>query len=180
MKSLAQLLETPPISIVRRNHGIEHATVHLLTARNANRSIVGRADAKGFFIYGDVATQELQTAAQEAVRRLQTGDAHLAIHPRCGTNLVTAGVLAGIAALLALGRKPSWRKFPNVIVATTFAAYIAPLVGLKLQERITTSPDAHGARIAGIRASRWGNIPVKHVDIEWNETSQVQHPMSNV
>ncbi|MBI3740233.1 MAG: hypothetical protein HY257_00560, partial [Chloroflexi bacterium] len=76
------ILETPPISIVRRNHGIEHATVHILTARHPNLSLIGRADAQGFFIYGAVKTEELKTAAREAIARLQNGEANLAVHPR--------------------------------------------------------------------------------------------------
>ncbi len=163
------ILDTPPISTVRRNHGVEHATVHILTARNPNLSAVGRSDAKGFFIYGDVKTSELKSAALEAVERLQHGESNLAIHPRCGTNLVVTGLLAGIAALIALGRKPSIKKLPDVILATTLAAFVAQPLGVKLQERVTTSPDARGARITGISKSRWGNIPVQHVDIEWTD-----------
>ncbi|MBI3912724.1 MAG: hypothetical protein HY327_00805 [Chloroflexi bacterium] len=168
MNKLANILETPPFGMVRRNHGIEHATVHILTARNPNLSLVGRADTKGFYILGDVTERALRAAALEAVTRLQNGEANLAIHPRCGTNLVTAGLLAGVAALIAMGRKPSIRKLPDVILATTFAAFIAQPIGLQLQARVTTSPDARGARIGAIRASRWGNLPMQHVDVEWS------------
>ncbi len=54
MNTLANILETPPFGMVRRNHGIEHATVHILTARNPNLSLVGRADTKGFFILAKI------------------------------------------------------------------------------------------------------------------------------
>ncbi len=161
------ILDTPPISTIRRNHGIEHATVHVLTARNPNISLVGRADAQGFFIYGAVDVEELRDAARAALARLQSGETHLAIHPRCGTNLVTAGLIAGIAALVALGRHPSIRKIPNVLAATTVAAFLAQPLGNKLQERVTTSPDARGARIGNISKSRWGSIPTQHVHVEW-------------
>jgi hypothetical protein len=161
------ILETAPISTVRRNHGIEHATVHILTARDPSLSLIGRADTTGFNIYGEVSTKKLRAAAEQALERLQNGEAALAIHPRCGTNLLTAGLLTAIAAILALGRKPSIKKLPDVILATTFAAFVAQPLGQSLQQYVTTSPDARGARITGIRESMLGQFPVKHVDIEW-------------
>lgn len=162
------ILETAPISIVRRNHGIEHATVHILTARDASTRLIGRADTTGFNIYGDVSTRELQSAAREALKRLKNGEGALAVHPRCGTNLVIAGLLTALAAVFALGRKPSIQKLPDVILATTFAAFVAQPLGLSLQQHVTTSSDARGARITGIRESMLGQIQVQHVDIEWD------------
>lgn len=161
------ILETAPISTVRRNHGIEHATVHVLTSRDPNISLVGRADTTGFNIYGEVSSDELLSAAQEALQRLQNGEGNLAVHPRCGTNLVTAGLLTAVAAVIALGRKPSIKKLPDVILATTLAAFFAQPLGMQLQARVTTSPDARGARVAGIRQSQMGKISVQHVNIEW-------------
>jgi hypothetical protein len=55
-----------------------------------------------------------------------------------------------------------------VILATTIAAFLAQPLGMSLQERVTTSPDAVGARIVGVRQSQMGQIKVQHVDIEWN------------
>ena len=162
------ILETAPISTVRRNHGIEHATVHILTARDPSTRLIGRADTTGFNIYGDVPTDALVSAAQEAVERLQGGERGLAVHPRCGTNLLVAGLLTAVAAAFALGRKPSIKKLPDVILATTLAAFAAQQIGMKLQERVTTSPDAVGAHIAGVRQSQMGQVQVQHVDIEWN------------
>ncbi len=162
------ILETAPISIVRRNHGIEHATVHILTARDPSTQLIGRADTTGFNIYGNIPTDALVSAAHEALARLQSGESALAVHPRCGTNLLVAGLLTAVAAALALGRKPSIRKIPDVILATTFAAFIAQPLGMTLQERVTTSPDAIGARIVGVRQLPMGQIKAQHVDIEWN------------
>lgn len=161
------ILETAPISTVRRNHGLEHATVHVLTDRDPSIRLVGRADTTGFNIYGDVPTDALEAAAREALVRMQNGEANLAVHPRCGTNLVVAGLFTALAAVLALGRKPSLKKIPDVILATTVAAYIAQPMGLTLQKYVTTSPDAQGARITGIKQSQMGQIKLQHVDIEW-------------
>ncbi len=161
------ILETPPISIIRRNHGIEHATVHVLTERNPKIQLVGRADTTGFNIYGNVPPDALKSATREALKRLQHGEANLAVHPRCGTNLVVAGLLTALAAAIALGRKPSVRKIPDAILATTLAVFSAQPLGNKIQERITTSPDAMGARLAGIRQQQMGSLMIQHVDIEW-------------
>ena len=162
------ILETAPISTVRRNHGIEHATVHVLTEHNPNTRLVGRADTTGFNIYGDIPTDALESAAREAVTRMQNGEGNLAVHPRCGTNLVVAGLVTALAAVIAIGRKPSLRKIPDVILATTVAAYVSQPLGLSMQKYITTSPDALGARVAGIKQSQMGQIHVQHVDIEWS------------
>jgi hypothetical protein len=162
-------LQREPIATVRRNHGLEHATVHILTADDPSLQVVGRADTKGFNIYGSISSKKLYAAAQHALKRLQDGESNLAIHPRCGTNLVVAGLLTALAAALAIGRKPRLDKLPNVILATTFAAFIAQPLGLSLQQHVTTSPDARGARITGIQERDWGKVHGQHVDIEWDE-----------
>lgn len=163
------ILETAPFSIIRRNHGIEHATVHVLTEHHPNIQLVGRADTGGFNIYGDVRTDWLENAAIEALARMQNGEGYLAVHPRCGTNLVVLGLLTALAAVLALGRKPSIKKLPDVILATTIAGFVAQPVGLKLQEYVTTSPDVMGAQIVGIQQKHMGGLKIQHVDIEWGE-----------
>lgn len=162
------LLETiQPIARVRRHHAIEHATVTLLTERHPDLRVIGRSDTKGFYIYGDVDRDDLEDAAQRGLERLQSGESALAIHPRCGTNIVVTSLLSALAAVLALGRKPRLDKIPNVILATTIAAFLAQPLGAQVQEHITTSPDVRGARIGAIRESRMGKMKVQHVEIEW-------------
>ena len=141
--------------------------MHVLTARDPSLRLVGRADTAGFNIYGDVSTDALESAAREALARMQNGEGELAVHPRCGTNLLVAGLLTTVAAVLALGRKPSIKKIPDVILATTFAAYVSQPMGESLQKYVTTSPDAQGARITGIKQSQMGQIKLQHVDIAW-------------
>ena len=163
------ILEMEPIATVRRHHAIEHATVTVLTERNPSLHIVGRSDTTGFYIYGEVDRDELNAAAQRGLARLQSGESALAIHPRCGTNLVVVGLLTALAAVLAIGRKPRLDKIPNVILATTLAAFVAQPLGATMQQYVTTSPDARGARIAGISESQMGQIKVQHVDIAWDD-----------
>lgn len=163
------ILETFPFGVVRRNHGIEHATVHVLTERDPQLSLVGRADTTGFNIYGEVDQAVLESATREAIARLQAGQGHLAVHPRCGTQIVVGGLLTGLAAAAAIGRRARLDKLPNIILATTMAAFVSPRVGLKVQEKITTSPDADGARFGAIRDQKLGSLKFRHVDIEWQK-----------
>lgn len=156
-----------PLARVRRHHAIEHATVTLLTERNPELRVIGRSDTTGFYIYGEVTRTELEEAARRGLARLQSGEHALAVHPRCGTNIVVTSLLSALAAVVALGRKPRLDKLPNVILATTVAAFLAQPLGARVQERITTSPAVHGARIARIRESQLGQVKVQHVDIEW-------------
>ncbi|MBI4670095.1 MAG: hypothetical protein HY741_00285 [Chloroflexi bacterium] len=154
---------------VRRNHGIEHATVHVLSEADANLSVIGRADGGGFSIIGDVEPEALADAAQEALRRMKGGQGDLAVHPRCGTQLVTLGTFTALAAFLALGRRPRLARLPDAIIATTLAAFIAQPAGLALQRYITTSPKVEGARFVGVTRKNFAGMEFWHVDIAWNE-----------
>ncbi|MCS6844970.1 MAG: DUF6391 domain-containing protein [Caldilineales bacterium] len=157
---------------VRQNHGLEHATITLLMQRHRHLALVaGRSNHRGFFVYGDVDTDALAQAAQTALARLQQGDAHLAIHPNCGTNLVTMGALSGAAALLtaAVGQRHrlSWLdQFPVVVLSSVLALVVGRPLGMALQRHVTTSADAGNLRLGAI--SRWqlGRLKVHFVRVE--------------
>lgn len=162
------ILETKPISTLRRNHGIEHATVHVLTGWDSSIRLVGRADSTGFNIYGDVPSDMLEKACKEALERMKNGEAHLAVHRGCGTQIVVGGLLTGLAAAVAIGRKPKVSRLPDVLLATTLAAFVSQPVGLQVQEKITTSADVQGAEFARVRQVKLGNFEYQHVDINWD------------
>jgi hypothetical protein len=155
--------------LIRRNHGIEHATVHVLSEWDPSTSLVGRADRSGFAIIGDVDPEKLGEAAQEALRRMKNGQGDLAVHPRCGTQLVTLGALTALAAFLALGRRPRLSKLPDAMIATTLAAFLAQPLGLSLQKYVTTSPNVFGADFVGVSRRAFAGLEFWHVDIKWNE-----------
>ena len=92
------------INRIRRNHGLEHATIHVLSEGHKRFSAQGNSDHRGFHlnIYGDVTEEEVAAAVTEAHRRLRAGERHLAVHPNCGTVLVTTAVLATLAAQAVL------------------------------------------------------------------------------
>lgn len=137
--------DIPFIAKIRRNHGLEHATIHILSEQNKRLSMVGRSDWNGFTLYGTVDTAKVKAATEEALDRLRRGEAHLAVHPRCGTILATTGMLTGLAAFFAIGvdsrtsDRFRWTTIPAAILAATGAAIIAQPVGLFVQERYTTS-----------------------------------------
>jgi len=126
----------------RQHHAIEHATIHLLAARHPRVSLAGLSDPLGFTLYGNVATEDVQQAVREALLRLQAGEAGLAIHPNCGTNLATSIVLTTIAAVT--GSVGNQRRLLDRIVSIALlvmtALFLAGPLGMWLQ-RYTTLAD---------------------------------------
>ena len=114
--------------------------------------IVGRAVADGFYIYGDIPTDRLRELADEALLRLQRGEAHLAVSPLCGTNIAVAGVLAGLGSYAAMGSGP--RRLGGIsgaVMAAMVAVIAAQPIGRLVQKHYTTSPDLEGVRIISVK-----------------------------
>ena len=146
---------------VRQHHALEHATIHILSRLYPYTRLMGRSTLSGFVIYGPLTTQVVASAASEALARLQQGEAYLAVHPRCGTNLAVTGILAGTAAFAATaaGRPRSkGDRLPLALLAATAAAIVAQPLAHKIQERITTSPDVEDLHIAQVIRQERGTI----------------------
>ncbi len=159
------------IARIRRNHALEHATIHVLSQHHPQLRVVGRSTPGGFILYGDLATEKVVTAAHEALRRLQCGEKGLAVHARCGTNLATAGVLAGLSAFIVMSGRSRSRlsrleKLPQVLLAATAAIVLAQPVGLILQARLTTSTDLEGVAIKDVTRQVRGKMMIHRVDID--------------
>jgi hypothetical protein len=151
------------ISRVRRNHGVEHATLHILAQRYPNLPIAGHSDGNGFWILGDVPLEVVAQASQEAISRLQNGERHLAVHANCGTNFVTSGVLAGAAAFFSLfgagnRTRDKLERLPLAASLATLALILSRPLGLMIQERFTTSGDPDGLAIHEVRRAKRGSI----------------------
>src|SRR2546422_1174093 len=114
------------INAVRRNHALEHATISILLNRHGPMRVVGRAVPDGFYIYGDIPTERLQALADEALARLQRGEADLAVSPLCGTNIAVAGVLAGLGSYVALGSGPRRAGGVSGAIMAAMLAGVAP------------------------------------------------------
>lgn len=166
---LRSLLNRPAITRVRRNHGLEHATIHLLSQKYPGRSFMGRSDPGGFYIYGVVETDDLEALVREALARLRAGEHRLAIHPNCGTNLVTSGLLAGGASYLALmgSEQDGWRRrlerMPNAIMLAMGALLIAQPLGRAAQRHLTVQADPGDLEILGIQRVREDPRPLHRI-----------------
>lgn len=151
--------------IIRQNHALEHATIHVLSRQYPYAQFMGRSTLSGFFIYGHLSTQQVADAASEALIRLQQGEAYLAVHPRCGTNLAVTGILAGTAAFGATLGKPrsKFERLPLALTTATLAAIVAQPLAQKIQEQVTTSPEVDDVQISAIQRQERGRITVHHV-----------------
>ena len=111
---------------IRQNHAIEHATLTILSQRRPGTQLVARSDLMGFMVYGEVDASDLWAAADEAVERLRAGESQLAVHSNCGTNLVAAGTLSALAAMLAsAGRQRTlWDRIPSADPGRHDSAYV--------------------------------------------------------
>jgi hypothetical protein len=144
-----------PAARVRNNHALEHATLQILAEKKKVGRLAGFSDARGFWVIGEVDTEDLIGAVEEGIQRLNNGEHSLAIHPNCGTNLATAGLFGGAAAWLStLNMGKTWGdrfdRLPLVITLVTMALIIAQPVGPRLQEKITTDPNLGDLRVMAV------------------------------
>lgn len=164
---LQQFLSRPAISRTRRNHALEHATIHLLSARYPQATLVGRSDPRGFFLFGDIPPEVVAQTSREALARLRAGERRLSIHPNCGTNLVTAGVLGGLAAFLTLSGPSDARRrldrLPMAILATSIGFLLAQPIGTSLQRSVTTQADPLGLQIIETKSWRRGRTTLHRI-----------------
>lgn len=150
------------INRIKRNHGLEHATIHVLSEGHRRFSAQGNSDHRGFHlnIYGDVTEQEVRAAVAEAHRRLKAGERHLAVHPNCGTVLVTTAALATLAAQVALlvenrgGRARPLsvlNAMPGAMVAVVGAIIVGRPLGVRVQERYTVNGDLRDLEVESVQ-----------------------------
>lgn len=153
------ILDLPLILETRRNHALEHATLHML-ARTHAAPMAGHSNPTGFFILGDFTIEDIHLATDEARTRLNAGESGLAIHEGCGTNIATSAVLAWTFAGLPLrGRSSTLGKIAVLPLAIFlgFVGYsLARPLGPKLQQHVTTEADLGSLQIVDIRRVRKG------------------------
>lgn len=155
-------------SRIQRNHGLEHATLHILAQRYPKRSLAGHSDAGGFWILGDVPIEDVYESIEEGLRRLRDGERDLAVHKNCGTNFVTSGVLAGLVAgisMLGAGSRTREKleRLPFAMFLATLALIFAQPLGLALQKRVTTSADPGSLQVVEIATTRKGRMKAYRV-----------------
>lgn len=162
------ILDIKPISRIRRNHGLEHATIHVLSKKFPSQSFAGISSPFGFTIIGDVTTEDVADAAIEALKKLRAGQADLAMHPNCGTNYAVAGMMAGVGAFIGMiGAGESTRKklerLPLMMTLATAALVLSRSLGPYIQKNITTTGHPDGLELAKVETSVRGGIRMHRV-----------------
>lgn len=157
------LLEHPTISRIRRNHGLEHATIHMLSRRFPKQSFAGHSDAGGFWLMGEVDTEALADAVTQALTRMRNGERGLAVHPNCGTNFATYGIAAGFAAFVGMAGvgnrfRDKLERLPVMMLFATVALILAQPFGFRIQQKVTTSGEPGDLEVVEIMRTVRGRV----------------------
>lgn len=150
--------------MIRQNHAIEHATMHILARRNSQLHLLAHSDWAGFTIYGEVNTEAVIEAVTEGLLRLRQGESNLAIHPRCGTNLAVPIGISGGMLLTAMSLPKEWRftRFTLALLAGVAFA-IRKTLSLAVQRHVTTTSDVHDVRVRAIQHLQQQGIQIHRV-----------------
>lgn len=154
------VLELSPYLATRRNHALEHATIHMLSRKYEDKNLAGHSNPTGFFLFGELELEDIQSAIEEAMTRLRAGESELAIHPGCGTNLATSMLLPATLAWAPIqGTRSNRSRLLLLPVAVTFAVLgyaLSKPLGPWLQRHVTTEANLGNLQVTEIRVVRKG------------------------
>ena len=149
---------------IRSQHGREHATVAVLLERGVRPPLAGNATPGGFLLYSRASTEEVREAAEEALRRLQSGERDLAVSPYCGTNILVAALMAlGVSSVLRWRSKSAMKAMSSMMLGIMVALILRRRVGELVQEHLTTLPDSDGVSVRQIKCLRLGGMTIHWV-----------------
>lgn len=151
---------------VKQNHALEHATIVLLSRRFPDVRLAGVSFAAGFFVFGELPTEAIFPAAQEALTLLRTTSPDMAIHERCGTNLAVTGILTGLAAMSVAKMPRPYNSLNNVILAATAALIVARPLGLTVQRHVTTQTPNASMSIESVKPLNFFGTPAHFVSTD--------------
>ena len=134
---------------VRRNHGLEHATVAVLLARYGPQRLAGRASFDGFYLLAEADEATVQSCAEEALQRMRDGEHSLAVSPLCGTNIAVSAFCSSAAATLVLMTGRPRDRFSNAFTAGMLGFIAGQPLGRWLQRTVTTSADVGAVELLG-------------------------------
>lgn len=161
------LLDMPFVLNTRRNHALEHATLHVLATKYPHKPMAGHSNPTGFFILGSLPTEDVRWAVSQAEARLRAGESQLAIHPGCGTNLATSALVAAAFAWFAMrGGRSTFGKLMRLPFAITFAfvgAVVSRPLGPMLQEKVTTDANLGSLHVLDISPAMSGRMQAHRV-----------------
>jgi hypothetical protein len=147
--------------ILRRNHALEHATIVVMMEREPGRKLNGFSTDDGFFVQGVRSISEVESAAREAMRRLQNGEKRLAIHRNCGTTIVAANLLAAVFFLVTLGFFLYFgvgNLYLMILGSLVLAFALRIPLSLILQRFVTTDADLTNAEVGWVEPAQPGDL----------------------
>ncbi|MBN1230968.1 MAG: hypothetical protein JXA19_03780 [Anaerolineales bacterium] len=143
------------IDRVRKNHSLEHATMNILSKKYPGVQMAGHSNPNGFWIIGNIPTEALYEAVEEALTRLKNGEKQLAVHPFCGTNFAFAGMLSALAGSLPIifsgnRTKDKLNALPFSMLISTLVLILTFPLGYRLQQNVTTKADVGDLEVVEI------------------------------
>lgn len=135
---------------IRQNHALEHATITVLSDRIPDLRVSARSNSDGFVIFGDVDLGQLRIALDEALSRLLAGEAELAIHPNCGTNLAVGVTMVTLGTMLGMASTHTRTRVATAAASSVAGWAAARPLGEYVQRHFTTLPDLRGVRVTEI------------------------------
>jgi hypothetical protein len=118
--------------------------------------MAGRSSADGFILLGEAPTDQIEGAARDALARMKKGEHGLAVHPNCGTNLLTTGALTTLVAFLGTAggtRRMNGDRAVGLMSLMMLAVLISQPLGMSLQKYFTTEGDPGDLEIVSITRS---------------------------
>jgi hypothetical protein len=154
------ILELPTYLATRRNHALEHATLKMLARKYDDKTLAGHSNPTGFFIFGEIPTDDIRNAIDEAMSRLRAGEHDLAIHPGCGTNLATSMVLPATFMFAPLqgarSRRGQLLLLPLALLLGVFGFLLSKPLGPWLQRNVTTEANLGTMQVIDVKHVRKG------------------------
>lgn len=146
--------------ILRRNHALEHATIAVMMEREPGRKMNGFSNDDGFYVQGVRSLEEVDSAAREALKRLQSGEKGLAIHRNCGTTIVAANLLAAVAFIgvvaagLFMGMSLGLNFYLLTVAGMLGSLLLRVPLSLLLQRFVTTEQDLKNAEVGWVEPAK--------------------------
>jgi hypothetical protein len=143
----------------RRNHALEHATIHYLEADGPRLS--GCASRDGFRISGCASAREIKTAFERVRRVVRDGGCLPYVSRRCGSNVVSALGL-GLLLLFAVALVSLLVQPPLEIRASALAGVVVLFVAMRhgignwLQRRFFMATDFDEISLRDVREVQAG------------------------
>jgi uncharacterized protein DUF6391 len=171
----------------RRNHALEHATIHFLSAARLT-GIGGRAAQTGFRISGGASPVAIRAAFDHVRELIETQRPLPYVSRHCGSNRVTAmglGILLlfVVVAISYLARPPLWSRALSLVGVVLVFAAMRHAIGNWIQARLFMATDFADAFVRSIRKVKADDVerpPVyfvetKLVEMEAGASTQGMH-----